>query len=153
MSTNKKKFLKLVAEENSTAIAKTTERIENRPWLKESQEIALKILEKLGEIGLTQRQLAQRLGVSPQQVTKFVSGKENMTLATQKKLQEILDIPILATYYEQKLAAKGVSFKTVLNINTSDADLFIADYLSNGVKMQEKSSVLKGTFTDSLKIA
>jgi len=40
--------------------------------------------------------------VSPQQISKIVSGKENLTIETQIKLQEILSIPILASYYENK---------------------------------------------------
>lgn len=41
------------------------------------------------------------MGVTPQQITKIVKGKENLTLDTQIKLQEILDIPILASYYDK----------------------------------------------------
>lgn len=42
------------------------------------------------------------MGVSPQQITKIVSGKENLTIETQIKLQNILDIPVLASYYKNK---------------------------------------------------
>ena len=41
--------------------------------------------------------------VSPQQITKIVSGKENLTIETQIKLQNILNIPVLASYYENKM--------------------------------------------------
>jgi len=70
--------------------------------LRESQHIALKVLAKLEELGWSQKHLANMLGVTPQQVTKIVRGKENLTIQTQIKLQEALDIPILASYYEQK---------------------------------------------------
>lgn len=40
------------------------------------------------------------MGVTPQQVSKIVSVKENLNLETQIKLQMLLDIPILASYYE-----------------------------------------------------
>ena len=63
--------------------------------LRESQNIALKVLDKLDEIGWSQRKLAIEMGVSPQQITKIVKGQENLTLETQIKLQNILNIPIL----------------------------------------------------------
>jgi plasmid maintenance system antidote protein VapI len=63
--------------------------------LRESQNIALKVLDKLDEIGWSQRKLAIEMAVSLQQITKIVKGQENITLETQIKLQNILNIPIL----------------------------------------------------------
>ncbi len=101
--TNKMKFLKLVSNEESNVLAEIKERINNRAMLRESQKIALKVLMKLDELEWTQRELAIKMGVSPQQISKIVSGKENLTIETQVKLQSILDIPILASYYEYKI--------------------------------------------------
>ena len=70
-----------------------------------SQKIAIKVLMKLNELGWSQKDLAAKMEVSPQQVNKIVSGKENLTLETQEKLQCILDIPVLASYYEDKIKA------------------------------------------------
>ena len=98
--TNKKKFLKLVAESDDSTLEQIKYRIKNRAMLRESQKIALKVLMKLDELGWSQKKLAEKMEVSPQQINKIVSGKENLTLETQIKLQNILDIPILATYYE-----------------------------------------------------
>jgi transcriptional regulator with XRE-family HTH domain len=58
---------------------------------------------KLDDLGWSQKDLAKSMEVTPQQITKIVSGKENLTIETQVKLQDILDIPILASYYESKL--------------------------------------------------
>lgn len=68
--------------------------------LRESQQIAIKVLMKLEELGWAQKDLAREMQVSPQQITKIVSGKENLTIETQIKLQNILKIPILASFYE-----------------------------------------------------
>lgn len=103
MTTKKEIFKSLVSEEKTNTISKNKERIKNRAMLRESQQIALKILTKLDEPGWSQRRLAREMGVSPQQITKIVRGTENLTIETQIKLQEILDIPILATYYERKI--------------------------------------------------
>lgn len=100
--TNKKKFLALVSEEKTTTVHKNKERIGKRAMLRESQRISLKILRKLDELGWSQKDLAAAMNVSPQHITKLVSGKENLTIETQIKIQEILDIPILASYYENR---------------------------------------------------
>ena len=86
----------------SAAIAKNKERIKHREMLRESRKIALKVLIKLDELGMKQRELAGLMQVSPQQISKIVSGKENLTIETQIKLQNILNIPILASFYENQ---------------------------------------------------
>lgn len=101
---NKDKFLQLVSSEDTNTITEVKQRIKNRTMLRESQNIAIKVLIKLDELGWSQKKLALEMGVSPQQITKIVSGKENLTIETQSKLQEILNIPILASYYENKKA-------------------------------------------------
>jgi transcriptional regulator with XRE-family HTH domain len=102
--TNKEKFLQLVSGEDTKTLAEVRKRIKNRAMLRESQQIALKVLMKLDDLGWSQKDLAKEMGVSPQQITKIVSGKENLTIETQIKLQNILDIPVLASYYENKIA-------------------------------------------------
>lgn len=101
--TNKKKFLALVSKEKTTTLEKNKERIKNRAMLRESQQIAIKVLTKLDELGWSQKDLAKALDVTPQQITKIVSGKENLTIETQIKLQTVLDIPVLASYYENRM--------------------------------------------------
>lgn len=105
---NKEKFISLVSTEITNTVAKNRDRIKNRAMLRESQSIALKVLEKLEEIRWSQRKLAKEMGVTPQQITKIVKGQENLTLETQIKLQSILKIPILASYLEN-IEEKSVS--------------------------------------------
>jgi transcriptional regulator with XRE-family HTH domain len=105
---NKEKFIALVSPETTNTVAKNRDRIKNRAMLRESQNIALKVLDKLEEIRWSQRKLAKEMGVTPQQITKIVKGQENLTLETQTKLQSILKIPILASYYEN-IEEKSVS--------------------------------------------
>ena len=100
---NKENFLAIVSGEDTKTIEQATWRIKNRAMLRESQKIALKVLGKLDELGWTQRDLADKLEVSPQQISKIISGKENLTIDTQVKLQNVLNIPILASYYEQQI--------------------------------------------------
>ena len=95
---NKEKFLKLVTETDTQTLKDVAYRVKNRDMLRASQRIALKVLSKLDELGWTQKKLAEAMQVTPQQITKIVSGKENLTIETQVKLQRILDIPILAGF-------------------------------------------------------
>ena len=101
--TNKDKFIQLVSGEDNRTLADVKKRIKNRAMLRESQQIALKVLMKLDDFGWSQKDLAKAMEVTPQQITKIVSGKENLTIETQIKLQHILDIPVLASYYEKKM--------------------------------------------------
>ena len=102
MKTNREKFLALVSEYDTYTEEKHNWRIANRQWLWASQDIALDIMDKLDDLGWTQKVLAEKMGVSPQYVNKVLRGGENLTLETLLKLQTILDIPILASYFNEK---------------------------------------------------
>ena len=104
--TNKEKLKTLVSKEKTDTFQKNKVRIINREMLRESQQIAMKVLLKLEELGWIQKDLAREMQVSPQQITKIVSGKQNLTIETQVKLQNILKIPILASFYEHKITTK-----------------------------------------------
>lgn len=101
--TNKEKFLQLVSAEDTKTLVEVKNRIKNRAMLCESQKIAFKVLMKLDDLGWSKKDLAKKMKVSPQQITKIVSGKENLTIETQVKLQHILGIPVLASYYENEM--------------------------------------------------
>lgn len=101
MKTNREKFLELVSDVDIKTEEKNNWLIANRQWLRVSQDIAFDILEKLEDLNWTQKDLAEKMGVSPQYINKIVKGSENFTLESLVKLQAILDIPILASYFKQ----------------------------------------------------
>lgn len=70
-------------------------RKENEAWLDRSFEIALKILDVLEEKKWTQKKFAKKLGVAPQQVSKIIKGKQNLTLSTISKIEEVLEIKLI----------------------------------------------------------
>ena len=70
-------------------------RRDNREWLKKSAAIAVKIFTALKSKGFSQKELAERMGVSPQQVNKIVKGQENLTLETISKIEMVLGIDII----------------------------------------------------------
>ena len=108
--TNKEKFLELVDRHDPSTMEAVKFRIENREMLRESFSIALKMIDRLDELNWTQVQLAKKMNVSPQQVNKILRGKENLTLETLLKIQEVLEIPLLASHSEKKQAEKPKVF-------------------------------------------
>lgn len=67
----------------------------NRTWLHRSQEIAVRMLDKMEQMHLTQKSLAERMGCSQQYVSKVLKGQENLSLETITKIENTLDIDIL----------------------------------------------------------
>lgn len=115
--TNREKFNQLVSKEKTDTLEKNKARIKNRLMLKESQRIALKVLLKLDELGWTQKDLAEKMEVSPQYINKVVKGQENITLETQIKIQSLLDLPILASYFENKQKSSSEEVLITFNQN------------------------------------
>jgi antitoxin component HigA of HigAB toxin-antitoxin module len=72
-----------------------TERRENREWLRYSQFIAMRMLDRMEELGMTQKHLAELMGCSQQYVSRILKGKENLSLETLSKIECALDISIL----------------------------------------------------------
>ncbi|NDV84963.1 helix-turn-helix domain-containing protein [Bacteroides sp. 51] len=71
-------------------------RVANREWIRESQRIATAMLVKMDEMGLKQSDLAALMGTSQQYISKILRGKENLTLTTIVKIEEVLQIAILS---------------------------------------------------------
>ncbi|MBD5179679.1 MAG: helix-turn-helix transcriptional regulator [Bacteroidales bacterium] len=67
----------------------------NRVWLRYSQRIAMMMLDKMEELGLTQKALAERMGCSQQYVSKVLKGTENLSIETISKIELALGLEIL----------------------------------------------------------
>ena len=80
-----KEVIARLKEHQSPTPSKWRERAEwrqqNKSWLRHSQRIAVKMLEKMDELGLTQKQLAELMG--------------NLSLETMSKIEDCLHISIL----------------------------------------------------------
>lgn len=90
----KEHFLASIEDDNGSWLKKAKYRRENRAWLRKSQHIAVRILSVLDEKGMQQKELAEAMGVSPQQVSKIVKGKQNLTLETISKLEAVLGVKL-----------------------------------------------------------
>ena len=85
----------VVANEPSKWLEEADYRFENKAWLQKTQAIALKILRSLRSQGMSQKDLAEKLNVSPQMVNQWVKGSENFTLETISKIEHALGVELI----------------------------------------------------------
>lgn len=91
----KNKLSSFVSKTPSKWLEDANNRSKNRGRLYKSAMIATKILQVIRAKGLMQTDLARELNISPQQVSKIVQGKENLTLDTIDKLESVLGIELI----------------------------------------------------------
>lgn len=53
------------------------------------------MLDRMDELGISQKQLAERMKCSPQYISKVLKGWENLSLETLFKIESALDISIV----------------------------------------------------------
>ena len=117
-------------------------RLENWKWLNYSSQIARRVYVAVKEReGMNQKVLAEKLGVTPQHISKILKGEENLTLETIAKLSEALDIElinfpdykyskqvVLKEYISKNnLAWTGLLKKYVTNMHTNDYHQLLPD--------------------------
>jgi len=107
MNNLKDKLSKLASDQPSEWKAKAQYRRENREWLKKSAAIAIRVLDALKAQSISQKQLAERMHISPQQISKIVKGQENLTLETISNLENALGIQII----DEKAHQNGAALK------------------------------------------
>ena len=66
-------------------------------WKNNSLAIATVMSRRMGELGLTQRNLAKKMNCTQQYVSKVLKGRENLSLETMCKIEDALDIKVLNT--------------------------------------------------------
>lgn len=76
----------------STFVEDAKWRQENETWLKWSRALALTIIDYMQENGLTRSDIADRLGVSPQYVSRILSGSTNFSLKSVAEIERKLGI-------------------------------------------------------------
>jgi transcriptional regulator with XRE-family HTH domain len=95
MKFNLERLNQVAMKPSEAATERARERAENREWLLKSAKIALELHRYLRTNGITQKELADMLGVTPAQVTKIMSGKENLGLKTICKIERVLGIELM----------------------------------------------------------
>ncbi len=96
---NLENFRKLISDDRSGWLEKARARQENKAWRRRSFQIAVRILREIRAQkpvnGMTQKVLAEAMGVTPQYINKVVKGKENLTLETISKIEAVLGIRLI----------------------------------------------------------
>ena len=68
----------------------------NQAWLRRSQTVAMKMLDRLEEMHWTQQQVAGMLGCSQQYVSRMVKGSENLSLEMLSKIEDVMGVKVFA---------------------------------------------------------
>ncbi|MBR2235489.1 MAG: helix-turn-helix transcriptional regulator [Prevotella sp.] len=53
------------------------------------------IYNRLQELGMSKKELAQKAGTSPAAVTRWIGGGQNFTLSTLAKISAVLGVPLI----------------------------------------------------------
>lgn len=139
MSDLKKKIADLVSESPKSSWKEKVEwRKANKDWLGKSSDIAFRILDALEEKGWKKNRLSEELGVSAQQVSKYVKGEENFKLETLCKLEKVLGVELVTVVHEDEEVIKKGTWKYVLpttkvvNLKPGKFSQYSRDLVSTG---------------------
>lgn len=80
----------------STFVEEAAHRKENAGWLKWSRQVAVVLIGYMQDNGMKRADLALRLGVSPQYVSKLLSGTENLSFKSIANIEDKLGITCFA---------------------------------------------------------
>ncbi len=116
MSNAKDRIKQIASPEPSSWLDEAKDRRQNLTWRKYSFQIAANILLEIRKQkpinGMTQKLLAEKMGVAPQYINKVLKGKENLTLETISKFEKILNISII-DIHKPNVQEKDKSFYTI----------------------------------------
>ena len=83
------------SEKPSSFAAEAAWRKENASWLRWSRQLAMTLVGYMQDNGLKRADLASKLGVSPQYVSKLLSGTENLSFKSIANIEDRLGIRCL----------------------------------------------------------
>jgi len=142
----KKKLNEISSGKTSDWIERAEESLEHGGAQRNAWKLALRVLDILEEREMTQTELAQKMGVSRQQVTRILKGKENFTFKTVDKLEQALGEILMtigeiapATVAENPACQPGSKFAI---ITEGDVDRI---YWSSFVNQQIRWDLIRGT--------
>jgi transcriptional regulator with XRE-family HTH domain len=126
---------KIALPANDNLLKELKWRQANRAWLRKSQAIAIKILSTLKTQGISQKDLAEKMGVSPQMINKILKGSENLTLETITKIEVALGTHLIETaetlieklnHYEEIFNGMSETFKNIVKILEPKKEILVS---------------------------
>lgn len=95
-----------------------------------AMDISGSVYKRMKQLGLKKQDLANRMSVTPAQITKILTGSQNMTLKTIAKLESALDFDLSHGFSHPK---KGID---------TDYALLIRNYRDSTGKVRDKRNEL-----------
>ena len=121
MSYNTEKLQQIAVDPSKEVVEQNQFMRENKDWLRKSAKIALCVKRALRVKGITQRELASRMGVSPQYVGRILKGQENLTLAVIAKIEKALQLTIFSIGIKEPVEAGVPKDVMIDRINFNDS--------------------------------
>lgn len=118
MGFNLKRLQEVAKPESAKELEEAKYRSENRDWLLKSMQIALYLEHVLRVRGISKKQLAEMIDVTPAQITKLLSGKENLGLKTIAKIEKALGVSLISIPSEVRPYQFNASVTTNVPIAT-----------------------------------
>ncbi|MDW8296288.1 MAG: helix-turn-helix transcriptional regulator [Raineya sp.] len=145
MKTREEKIeiLNKIAKKDTSWMANQEWRMQNADWIRLSQKIALRILHTLDQKGWTQKDLADKMNVSPQQINKICKGNENLTLETIVKLEKSLGVKLI------EIPQPKTKFNIVEDYSLDSVDENINEILFNFIPISQKTFTEKTNNTET----
>ena len=107
----------LARELSDTERRRMDERRKNRHWISASSAIASKIKRQLKVKGISQLELAEMLGITPANVTRYLNGKTNFELKTLVEIERAIGVHIIdREVIPQEAANKPLNVNVTFNI-------------------------------------
>ena len=116
----------------------------NRKQISRAQKFALELLDYLDDNNITQKELAQRMEVSPQQVNKILRAKANLTFETLDKIEAALRV---------SLSSPTIISKKQIQSQTIESTMKLVHKSGNKTIASAKNSFLETTLDNVEKYA
>jgi transcriptional regulator with XRE-family HTH domain len=102
---NLEKLNRILTYQKSTWAEEAKWRETNEYWLAQSFDIAVRVLDTLRARKMTQKELAEKMNVSPQFINKIIKGKENLSLETIGRLSRALGVKLIEVVESQNISS------------------------------------------------
>lgn len=102
MKFNVNKFRELAKPADSKYVEEALYIKENEDWIMFMIDLVVNARVAMKERKISQAKLAETLGVSPGEISKLLSGKENLTIQTIKKLEKAIGVKLVEVCQQEK---------------------------------------------------
>ena len=137
------------SEQPSTFVEDARWRKENEMWLKWSRGVALAIVDYMQDNGLSRSDIAAKLGVSPQYVSRILSGRTNFSFKSIAEIERKLGISCMEAVMGYSLQLREKKQRDCAAVDSKKSKALPYESLSSELQeILSLSEPLKGTVTE-----